>query len=424
MRHLTVNQGSHADGHSRRGGSTLTEVLIAILAMSVGVAAVATMFPISVLKSVKATQLTHSAILRFNVDGLIDADRGLFNAVHDPNANGMIDPSSQSLGNRVRNPGQFPDALGDPGVIEHGNQRWIVDPLGWVQNQAVSSGYSGIFGNNGTTTPVQGFTMARLNAGRTTLLGAEELALLPDDWKTIGEWDTATFTSTASESTITLPASVDPTLITTIDGGFNPPTRIVLYGAVLNTVPNPAVLEKLQMVRLIKSRSGQDITVVPRLPAGYQIERFEIEQRDQQFTWMLTVRKDGTGTTANVDVAVFYRRSFDEKEERLIPTKFYNASTGANSISGRAEIDWSTLGFASGERPAYRKGGFVFDAGMAEWYRIQNVTEDLANEKAELQLDRLVSSRYPRSIPASVNTRAILMKGIVDVYHLPGKSIN
>lgn len=50
-----------------RDGATLTEVLISILVMSVGVLSVMAMFPISILRSIQATQLTNAAILRENV---------------------------------------------------------------------------------------------------------------------------------------------------------------------------------------------------------------------------------------------------------------------------------------------------------------------------------------------------------------------
>src|SRR5436190_18179248 len=43
---------------STRFGSTLTEVLVALLVMSIGLVSLTTMFPLSVLRSIKAAQLT------------------------------------------------------------------------------------------------------------------------------------------------------------------------------------------------------------------------------------------------------------------------------------------------------------------------------------------------------------------------------
>ncbi len=50
-----------------RTGATLTEVLMALLIMSVGIVSVITMFPLAVLRSIQATQLTNSRLLKQNV---------------------------------------------------------------------------------------------------------------------------------------------------------------------------------------------------------------------------------------------------------------------------------------------------------------------------------------------------------------------
>jgi Tfp pilus assembly protein PilV len=51
-----------------RRGTTLSEVLVSTLVMSIGVVALATLFPISVLRSIQASQLTNAAILRYNAE--------------------------------------------------------------------------------------------------------------------------------------------------------------------------------------------------------------------------------------------------------------------------------------------------------------------------------------------------------------------
>ena len=54
----------------KRSGVTLTEVLMSLMIMSIGISAVAVLFPISVLRSVQATQLTNAAILKRNAQAL------------------------------------------------------------------------------------------------------------------------------------------------------------------------------------------------------------------------------------------------------------------------------------------------------------------------------------------------------------------
>src|SRR5215467_1551135 len=51
-----------------RKGATLTEVLIALLIMSIGLVALAVLFPISVLRSIKATQFTTATDNRYNAE--------------------------------------------------------------------------------------------------------------------------------------------------------------------------------------------------------------------------------------------------------------------------------------------------------------------------------------------------------------------
>ena len=54
-----------------RSGITLIEVLMSLMIMSIGVSAVAVLFPISVLRSIQATQLTNAAILKVNAETLL-----------------------------------------------------------------------------------------------------------------------------------------------------------------------------------------------------------------------------------------------------------------------------------------------------------------------------------------------------------------
>ena len=78
---VSMHSSQHmpTDFRGSRSGATLTEVLISLLAMGIGVVAVATMFPISVLKSVRATQLTRAAILSMNANSQIHADQRFLN---------------------------------------------------------------------------------------------------------------------------------------------------------------------------------------------------------------------------------------------------------------------------------------------------------------------------------------------------------
>ena len=86
-----------------RRGVTLSEVLVSTFIMSIGVVSLATLFPISLLRSVQATQYTNSTLLRNNLEALISFDPEL---IHDPDR--------------------------DEDLLEHANTNYLIDPLGRI----------------------------------------------------------------------------------------------------------------------------------------------------------------------------------------------------------------------------------------------------------------------------------------------------
>ena len=114
-----------------RGGTTLTEVLMALLCMGIGVVAVASLFPIALLRSVQATQLTQGTVLRYNAETLID----LYGTIPDPTDNYNTNPAK--FRNLVLNPdnnnGNFREHFINPTVTGNPNvNAYLVDPLGWA----------------------------------------------------------------------------------------------------------------------------------------------------------------------------------------------------------------------------------------------------------------------------------------------------
>lgn len=97
---------------AERSGVTLTEVLMSLMIMSIGISAVAVLFPISVLRSVQATQLTNAAILKRNAQALLDMRQEL---VFDPDGDGNFDEhigAQQELNYIVDPSGYFEMATG------------------------------------------------------------------------------------------------------------------------------------------------------------------------------------------------------------------------------------------------------------------------------------------------------------------------
>ncbi|HAP07582.1 MAG TPA: hypothetical protein DCR20_07130 [Planctomycetaceae bacterium] len=133
MKRLTRNQagvlpqrgwGLHAPAWP--AGVTLTEVLMSLMIMSIGISSVMVLFPISVLRSTQSTQLTNAAILKYNAEAQIRQNQRL---VFDPDGNydlSMTVPLRQK-------------ALADH-FLSSGMRNYIVDPFG----------YHGLFGMDST----------------------------------------------------------------------------------------------------------------------------------------------------------------------------------------------------------------------------------------------------------------------------------
>ena len=108
-----------------RRGTSLTEVLAAILVMSVGVLSVMTLFPIAIIRSLQATQLTNATILAKRAEALVE----------------MYDLTSDRY---IPQPQE--------GRVTHA----IIDPLGWNDFVTLPSigSVPWLYGHMGEATPV------------------------------------------------------------------------------------------------------------------------------------------------------------------------------------------------------------------------------------------------------------------------------
>ncbi len=140
--HLAELRAAVADAERReqheRQGSTLTEVLIAVLILSLGVLPIMSLFVVGTLRMARATQLTQATVLRYNAEAFIDL---------------------------------YPALIGDPDTdgdtAEHAGEKYVVDPYGWIF--APTPAAQGVFGN-----------VKRYCCGRTTEALADEIFTSPD----------------------------------------------------------------------------------------------------------------------------------------------------------------------------------------------------------------------------------------------------
>ena len=395
--------------HHRRDGVTLTEVLMSLMIMGIGVVSLATLFPISTLRVLEATNLTNSTVARFNAEGIIDSFPQM---IHNPD--------------------------GDSTTREAG-KNYIVDPLGWHELLAQGVASPVLYEYNRPTTGAFQITRPPISQ-QTRYLGdnvsspalftsidiARRVASLQDTTTDFGEGfpdpdgiNTAAYTLNGDGlvTGLTMPTEVDLSVFTlpTTDPAYQDPTN---YQAVIFDVTG-----RYSEIRTIESVSIQTINWPSRpLPARYSsiVGLVRIERTDPFYSWMLTVRKRASGP-ANVDVVVFSKRDFNELSEQVYVGDMRRFTLGDDGVPGtagvdlnndgnnnelaelgypgsddqqnnRVTVDWDpSLYSTAPEKPLLRRGGFVFDAANALWYRVLTIEEAPTATSAVLAIEKAIS---------------------------------
>ena len=374
-----------------RTGAMLAEVLISIFVMGLGVVAVASLFPISVIRSVQATQLTSAAIFRGNAEAVIDI---LPQILHNPDGLAPVPPLTPPLAYHPIN---------DP---SHNGTNYVVDPAGFFRFRNDYLGYEYSLGNNGVTpaappAPPPGIT--RFNGGFTAATADGAVTML-DSWiEVVPEAVTDGFS--VSGTTCTMPATADLTTISF--GAGNPMSRLVFRGT---TTGNEAL--RAGHVRNISGPiSVLNVPFANALPANFTPSNVRIETQLPRYTWMLTVKKapyPAVGATipvspATVDLVVFFNRAYTPDDERVYST----AATAFNQTRGNKVLIDPIAGVVLN----LKKGSYIFDAVNCLWYRI--LSYDISVTPHEVMVDRDVQLN---------SNRALLMSGIVEVFPLGVKS--
>ncbi|MEJ7593602.1 MAG: prepilin-type N-terminal cleavage/methylation domain-containing protein [Planctomycetaceae bacterium] len=394
-----------AENLTRRTGVTLTEVLMSLMIMSIGVSAVAVLFPISTLRSIQANRLTHGAILKYNVEGILQAEPNL---IFDPDGDGNFQEHFVPITQR----------------------NYVVDPFGFYTLNADGNPFYATYGNDGTN---PGF-LTRWGGGLGTLDGyipeASPLPLIPftppptpahlsalrlmglvktnqgDGWSLDidtmpSPLPTSVVVTGAGVTGVTLPLDLDlsdtatsellmlsfPSGTPGIEYLIPDPElyRIVVYsldGLRSQTFPLTHIDTTTNTAYWSEDITGDgtadhdynmngtsDIRPLP-VEFGGAIGRVIIQSRKvNDFNWMLTVRRRSDGFVRNVDVVVRYSDGADALNERLFEAMFVSGSTAIGiRYPYRTNASDTTT-------PKFRKGGFVFDAQNARWYRIQDYRE-------------------------------------------------
>ncbi|MFP6700468.1 MAG: hypothetical protein VB861_01920 [Planctomycetaceae bacterium] len=388
-----------------RRGATLTEVLMSMLILSIGVICLATLFPVGMLNSVRASKLTKATMLRNNCDAMLDI---LPHLVHDPDLDGN--------------------------QLEHNNRIYAVDPFGFVH---VGGGFG---------------PLTRYHAGYNTDAKATNLVMLPDNWDDndgqqrgapeILQADWVQVPQSLNLIDVQVALANSPTVI---------PCRVILLDLdgqqswVRNiTSVNPAT----RRIYWLASES---------VPTTAKVTEVRVEIFNGKYSWMLTVRKPAYANgaaPASVDAVVFFNRPASVANEATYIATF---GRGADRMPGWAGVDddnngtiddnsellwpdtddlstvdliWSEDLDNDGQLDADEDingngqldvspyppsravaGGYIFDTANGQWYKILQVL-GTANGSADLQLDRMVTR---------VGNQAMAPSGIVAVYSLGTK---
>lgn len=437
---MQLTQKSPSRG-PQRTGVTLTEVLMSLMIMSIGLSSVAVLFPISMHRSIEATQLTNAAILKGNVEALINADPDM---VFDPDGDG-------DYVEHFRNPA---------------DRNYVVDPAGYYTLIGDGNSIFSTFGNDGVTA----LGVPRFGTGILTLAGEDSsagaaqqraISLAANKLSTMGtRWDTIIDAVPTGYSAGVVAFSADVSLVDVPTSAqlvaFTPPGfphlpdpelyRIVLFDSFDRSVTYPLLAvdgntaiftEDVNLngtldgtedfnangfldQRDVPAEFGWDATA-----GGYSTPRvvraFIQSQRTNDFRWLLNVRRRGDGQVRGLDIVVKFADGVDASQERVFEATFISGSTFVGVRTG-----------GDGVEPSIRKGKFVFDALNSLWYRVQDVEEASAANTAPWA--GAYNYRVTLEEPASANagsdaadglldgsdtagfSAAMFPKGIVDVY--------
>lgn len=393
-----------------RLGATLTEVLIATLIMSVGIVSVFTLFPISVLRTVQATNRTNAKFVKENASQQVANSPALltgftaaggaspvagFNnrfqwqaltqysvgdvvvasirpgtarptsfgwfvctAVTDPNTSNapgtsdVIEPKWNGAG--VTNESEITwQRFTSLGATVSG--RYVIDPLG--SNIAATDGQTAdvvdTFGNKtnqttGVATPFPPATLPllRINGSLSTLISAIDNCSGGDSWQQVLQ---AVPTNVAASS-VTFPPSTD------LAGIFPAGAALVRPRVVLTSLDGSQTVVRessgLPAGNVVNWSAAKPLPI-RFLPANIGQARIEVFNR--RYAWFLTVRN--VGAQPEIKCIVTFNRSGNTAEEHAYATNFGNANVDVNNdgvadgIGGnQAVIAWQP-GAATGWDP-------------------------------------------------------------------------
>lgn len=414
---------------------------MAMLVMSIGVVSLATLFPLSVIRTLQATQMTNATNLRYNAEARIDMNRTLL--------------TSNTIA--------LAPVLPPPPTEPTTPFAYLIDPLGW--NIAAYSNVLTYYRLGGVT------GIPRWNGGVNTEAAAADLVTLPDSWNVqVKSLPDAAAAIPINTTSVTFPANVD---LTSVNYTAPYESRVVVFnntlrrsqvrritGIVGQTV-SWAVTQPLP-VSILEDQNGNNT-----LDAGEDYDGNNIltpigdvwiETRERRYTWMLNVRR--YGNRANVEVVTFFGREFTTDDETAYAASFIGwvgadgtPNTGDDQLGadfqpgiagfdddGNGTVDdASEKGWPGSDdnrtiynvnwttpRPTIRKGGWLLDATNGRWYRIRAIYEPITHTPVQsfaeitgTSVDLVVEKDLLETSATPIPT--VFLRGVIDVFPIGTK---
>mgnify|MGYP007073188705 FL=1 len=430
---------------------------MAILIMAVGIVSVFTLFPISVLRTIQATQQTNSKILKLNATEIVKTSPVVLTAFEagvlryrgpwQPNVN----LANQYLDNDVVVPSLkagdlFPTPLvfyratilngsglsgatepewfrtqsvtesdgtnqiqWDPILNASGDPiSYVVDPLGWNIANLDGTTPRDEFGNKtdtstgqGGTPPAGGPPLLRIHGSMSDIDVARSNVFLDDNWEEV-------FSATPESATTTsvrFPAGTD---LTGLTGGAR---RVVLTSTdgsktIYRLIDGDPIFATFTLNLIAAEPIPNLATSFPQVGGNPDVGLARVEVLNRRFSWFLTVRN--SGSEPEIKCVVVFNRDPGSASEHVYDSNYANANIDIDADGTEDSIqhglgsrnDWVKITWdpATEPEPLLKAGNWLFDARTVSWYRVQQiqaVNDGTAPYWAVLILDKSVRVETP-----------------------------
>lgn len=417
-----------------RAGATLSEALVALLIMAIGVISLASLFPIAVLKTAKANQLTTATDIRYNAEAMMKVYPWIFS-----------DPNPADTGG----PTGIPDTLPFNDYDFSAGRPFLFDPQGCVGTPWRPAPLPGAPGYVGVVPPGTGLgLLPRYGGGfSASLREADKICSGRDTWSLLHDNTISNFNAALTQGDLSnlnlagLPP-VEPAppalpvaggaqmrLQLFYNGGKSSLTRMVTGFSGAGTVLWTEDINGNSMLDSGEDQNGNLALDLHPLPTGISFETARLESRERRYSWMLTVRPQdasssftgGLGANPNFDVTVvvFFGRGFSLQDERVYGTLPAGSPAVPNLAAGSTVVNFNegqpdfVMTWPAGETPNLKRGGWILDAMNGYWYQVDNYTDTTGATTSTVRLTSTI---------LEPSTLLVVPRGVVDVFPIRPQS--